>query len=311
MAPNYLAEPPQPAWRGKNGGLLRYSKHMVTSLVVMLKYAVIPFNARPEEPVPLPQPAHQPSAEQVAQCQAIFDEAEARRSRIEQKAQWAFAVVAFLVPFLASLLVFIFRDPSSASRSHIDSLFFLSLSAGLLLLSFFSAARALSIRSMEALHLAAVIDPASGQFRKYNAGFHAQGLLYCSVMNTAMNDHMAQLVRGAHVFAAGGLIFFLCGAMPAGLALANNQVPPTNVTIDGPVELSPSNLEVLSERVGRLVQTIAAEQGEARSSTQLTSLESQVATLNAEVAKLESLATQHTHAQSLKLRNSHHSRTKS
>ena len=253
----------------------------------MLKYALIPFNTRPEEPEAFPEPAAEPSEEQVKQCQTIFDETEARRSRIEQKAQWAFTVIAFLVPFLASLLAFIFHDLASAPRSHVISLVFLFLSAVLLLLSFFSAARALSIRTAETLHLAAVVDPATGQFSDYKKSRHAQGLLYCSVINTAMNDHVAQLVKGAHVFTASGVIFFLCGAMPTGFALIGHKQPPTEATIVGPVALSSSDLAALSGEIARLAQTPVPPWMKGASDEEVVALERRTANLEAGLAKLQ------------------------
>ena len=158
----------------------------------------------PYEPIPsqpekdIPEPSTEIPKSQLAQCQAIFEETQVRREHIEGKAQWTFAAIAILIPFHASASLFLILElPLEKGIGTI--LFVLLLFAALfLILSFLSAARALSVQPRQSLFIGAIIQD-DGTFRKYRRHFHARGLLYCASTNTAMNDHIAQFVKGAHV----------------------------------------------------------------------------------------------------------------
>lgn len=251
----------------------------------MLGDAITPFNLRPEEPTDLPQnPSVIPTEDHLKQCQSIFDDCEARRARIEQKAQWAFAVVAFLVPLLASVFVFIFRTTRMERAGLIVALAFLGSSASLLLLSFLSAARALSIRPTEVLYFDGVIDTSTGDFRPYDITRRAQGLLYCASINSAMNDHMAQLVKGAHLFAAFAVVAFSIGVIPAGLDLMGHAAAPSQTTIVGAVNVKSPELEALRAEVAEISTRLAANAAQTKERAEIPQLLARVAALDAEMA---------------------------
>ena len=98
-----------------------------------------------------------------------------------------FTAIAFLVPALASVLVFLIREPVFSVGASSPSLVILSVSGLLLILSFISALRGITIRPHESLYIHSVIDEEYGGFLKYKKKFHAQGLLSCAIMNTSMN----------------------------------------------------------------------------------------------------------------------------
>jgi predicted metal-dependent hydrolase len=45
-------------------------------------------------------------------------------------------------------------------------------------------------------------------------------------MNTAMNDHIAQFVKGAHILVASAVIALLAATVPAGFAFSNHTSSP-------------------------------------------------------------------------------------
>jgi hypothetical protein len=90
------------------------------------------------------------------------------------------------------------------------------LSAVCLLLGFISAIRAVGVKENQTLFLDSVLTE-DGQFRKYSEAFRARGLLYCASMNTAMNDHIAQFVKGAHILTAIAVLVLLAAAIPTSL----------------------------------------------------------------------------------------------
>lgn len=238
-----------------------------------------PYEPSPRPPAKdLPEQAGIPSEEQLAQCQAVFDQSEARRAHIEQKAQWAFTVIAFLVPSLASVLVFLLRDPAFQAGNNLIPLSLLSISAFLLFLSFLSAARALAIGQRESLFLGAILGE-SGAFRKYNRTLHAQGLLYCAINNQAQNDHLAEFVKGAHVLVALAVITFAAGAITTGVHMNAPHDRPIRAEVVGPVSLSPADLAGLRTDMGASAEAAASGVME----RQLKPLAAQMEALEAEV----------------------------
>jgi hypothetical protein len=246
----------------------------------------VSYESGPRDPAPLPENAGEATEEQLAQCQAIFDQSEARRAHIEQKAQWAFTVIAFLLPSLASVLVFLIRDPALQAANRTPSLVLLSVSACLLLLSFVSALRALAIRGSQILHLGAIIDGENGNFRNYDRAFHAQGLLYCATMNTATNDHIAQFVKGAHVLVAFAVVTFASGAVATGLQLTARPAPPIRAEVVGTVSLSPTDLSGLHSDIREVAAALATLATATSKESQMKLLADRVATLEAEVNTL-------------------------
>ena len=149
----------------------------------------------------------------------------------------------FLVPLLASLFVFIIsRATTSGTSIRVVAIGLLVISAVLLLLGFISAVRAVAVKTTETLYLHSVIDEA-GHFREYNNAFHARGLLYCAAMNEAMNDHLAQFVKGAHILTAAAVITLVVASVPTGVMLSSlPSSSPTQTKIVGPVDVSSPEL---------------------------------------------------------------------
>ena len=50
--------------------------------------------------------------------------------------------------------------------------------------------------------------------------FHAKGLLHCATMNAAVNDHIAQFVKGAYTLLAVAVIGFALGISIIGFDMA-------------------------------------------------------------------------------------------
>jgi hypothetical protein len=236
LTPEFTAPPIRSAWPRSEWHLLYILSNAVVGFVCMLVQPLIPYESKPREPEPLPvlsrtsseesgeesleqiaakssdEATGYPSEEQLNQCQTIFDDSEATRSHLEQKAQWAFAIIGFLMTSLASVILFLIRDHAVQTINPMP-LFLLSISACCLLLSFVSATRAIAIRGRQILGPQSVIDPDTGHFLKYDRAFHAQGLLYCATMNTSTNNHIADFVKCAHVLMGLAAITVSLGAV--------------------------------------------------------------------------------------------------
>lgn len=253
MNSQFVAKPPSHiGWRS----FPKHFKHLWQSVKYILWQIVVPFNPRPDEiePFPEPDPEIAVAESHVKQCQWIFDQAETRRANLEQKAQSTFALMLFLVPLLASFFVFVIGKGTTSTTLAL-TLVLTTLSAVFLLLAFVSAVRAVAVKGGETLFLNSVIHE-SGQFRKYSEGFHARGLLYCASMNTAMNDHIAQFVKGAHVLSAASVLLLLVAAIPTSSVFLRLPAPPTQTQIVGPVSLSFPELTALRDDVASLKQDV-------------------------------------------------------
>ena len=252
MTPRFIADPPLPV---KRGGWRNHLRQSVVRLGFIIWQIAIPFKSRPEEIDPFPTPAAEVADAQVEQSQWIFDQAEERRVHLEQKAQSTFGLMIFLVPLLASLFVFISsRAATSGATTRALATGLLVLSALFLLLGFVSAVRAVSVKGVEGLFLSSVIED-DGQFREYSKAFHARGLLYCAAMNQAMNDHLAQFVKGAHLLAAAAVIAMAIAAVPASMVLSDPSAP-AQTKIVGTVDVTSPELRAVRDDVAGLKQDI-------------------------------------------------------
>lgn len=184
----------------------------MTGFGYALLQPLIPYESGPTKPKKeLPEEGGHVTDEQLMLSQWIFDSSEARRAHIEQKAQWLFTSIAFLMPALGSVLVFLIRDPKFQTQGCSLSFGMLLAAASLLILCFIAASRAMAVRAREVLHMHAVVDAQTGIFHEYRKELHAQGLLYCATMNTATNDHIAQFVRSAQMLLTTAVVLFVLG----------------------------------------------------------------------------------------------------
>lgn len=247
---------------------------------------LISYESRPgESDKELPEETRDPTDEQLAQCQAIFDDCEARRAHIEQKAQWTFTAIAFLMPTLASILVFLIRDPAFGPVDYPLSFVFLLVSGCFLILSFVSALRAMKIRAREFLHIHSVIDKEDGTFLEYRKDFHAQGLLYCATMNTATNDHIAQFVKGAHILLVIAVICFASGVIITYFNMTAHMSSPIKTKVVETVSFSPDALSKLYSDIRKVA--VADRAAIARTENQMKLLSDRVVELEAEVNALQ------------------------
>jgi hypothetical protein len=144
----------------------------------------------------------------------------------------------FLVPLLASLFVFVIsKSPASHPALREFGIGLLAISGILLFLGFTAAVRAISVKTLETLFVHSVIDE-TGKFREYKKEFHARGLPYCAAMNEAMNDHIAQFVKGTHILTAAAVIALVVAAIPTSYVLSGLPSSPTETRIVGPVDVS-------------------------------------------------------------------------
>jgi hypothetical protein len=232
----------------------------------------VPFKFEPEPIDPFPElnPPDKVAEATVKQCQWIFDQSEQRRNQLEQKAQATFNLMLFLVPLLASTFVFVVGKTSLGYLRTL-TIALVCGAALFVLLGFISAIRAVGVKTSQTLSLTSVLND-EGRFRSYSEDFQAKGLLYCASMNTAMNDHLAQFVRGAHSMTATAVFLLILAALPTGLAARRQSAEPTSTRIVGPIEIAPN-------AVGPMVTGPCGDT--AKVAARIDALEDQVASMKA------------------------------
>ena len=284
MNSKFIAKPPQLVrW----GSLTNHLMRMFRRIGFIVWQIVVPFNSRPEEIEPFPEfdPTFTVTEKHVEQCQWIFDQAEERRVRLEEKAQSTFGLMVFLVPLLASLFVFIITR-GTTSRTLTFTLILVGMSGVCLLLAFVSAVRAVAIKEGETLFLSSVLTE-DGQFRKYSDAFRARGLLYCASMNTATNDHIAQFVKGAHILTAAAVLVLLLAALPTTLVFLRLPSSPVQTQIVGPVNVFTPELSALRADVTNLRGDIQKLSNGKVSQDEFKLLEEQVIRLDTKLSALQ------------------------
>lgn len=290
IIPQFTTNPPPPAWKGSRRALSKHVRLLVCSMARILWQTIIPFRHRPEEPQSTDVPGgHKIDDEQVDLCQAIFDQAEVRREHLEKKAQWSFTVVVFLTPLLASIFIFLLRNLPVSTMGYNIAIVPLVISGICLLLGFISIARAISIKERETLFLGAVIDPETRKFRKYNKIFRAKGLLYCAAMNTAMNDHIAQFVKGAHVFLAIAVIVLFFAAVPAGIAYTSHTSSPAQTSIAESVIVASAQFKALRRQIEEFEGVLARSEDNQIMRDQLQLLRDRITELDARLTAVEKM----------------------
>jgi hypothetical protein len=252
----------------------------------ILWQAVVPFDPFPEPPMVPPPAASEPSDEQVEQCQAIYDEVETSRADLEQKARATFSVVSFLAPLIATVFVFILSQTDAQTGGRMLTIVLVAASFVFLLLGFLSIVRAVSIRSREQLFLGAVIDFTNNQIRVYDKSFRMRGLLYCAAVNQAINDHIAQFVKGAHILTAVAVIILVVAALPASIALSNLPQRPTKMEISRPVEISSATLTPVRDAIATISDEVSTLRSELLAQQRWRELDDRISKIESELEKL-------------------------
>lgn len=270
-AASFVAALPLPLGQGvKPSGTPRSfsgeTTRILLSLFRMLLYAVRPFNPAPEAPALPPEVPWWLDEEEALQlCRDAFERIEQTREFLEVKARATFSICAILVPLIISAGEFVLVRP--ATRSWLTMA--LAYTSGFLtLLSFLSAARAAAVQERQDMALESIADPALNCFRRDGAASKARGFLYCSSINSAMNAHIAQLVKGAQVLGALAVILLTATALSAAVAAANSQPTPVLTKAAEPVPVQPISVRVDEAQFRQLLEqfetTAANEQALSR-----------------------------------------------
>ncbi len=257
MGQNYIAKPPLFIGKKSGGGWKKQTRRIFSGFWRIVWQTFVPFNPQPEPPDALPPPSVQIDEEQVAQCQWIFDQAEARGNQLEQKAQWTFALLLFLAPLVISVVVFLFREEAPSSISKRIAILLLGASVIFMIMAFISIMRAISVQARQTLFLGSVVNLDTGTFKRYDRSYHAQGLLYCASVNTAMNDHLAQFVKGAHMLTIVSVVTLLAATLPASMGYSSSLRAPTKSEIVGQVAISSADLVAIEGTVKKLRSDMA------------------------------------------------------
>jgi hypothetical protein len=254
---SFVARPPLLLGQGTQGPLRSQLKRLAEDFWRILWQPLVPFNPRPEPPDNPPSRRTIPD-QQLEQCKALYEGTEADRNFLEGKARATFSVITFLVPLLASAVVFLFAHTSVHTGSRTVALIFISISFAFLILGFISIVRAVSVQVRETLGLGSIINLQAGRLRQYDKIFHARGMLYCASVNAAMNGHIAQFVKGAHILTALAVIALLIAAMGS-ISLLPSDPGPAKTQIVGSVSIASPALSDLKTEIEKLRDSLASD----------------------------------------------------
>lgn len=75
-------------------------------------------------------------------------------------------------------------------------------------------------------------------------------------MKTAVNDHIAQFVKGAHVMSAAAVFVLLAAAIPASVSVSTATVALVQTKVVGTVEVSSIDMDSLRHDIATLKQEV-------------------------------------------------------
>jgi hypothetical protein len=282
--PPTYATKPLDTW-GSSGDSVRVELlRAIRGLRQIILYTITPRVARPQSPLDPPDPVGSLTEETLAQCKTIYDEVEAVRQHLDEKARSTFAVIAFLAPLLVAVFVFLFAHLKGGGVLEPLAIALALAAFSLLTLGFIGTARALAIQSREVLFLESVIDPTVPSIRPYDRTRHAKGLLYCASMNASINAHIAQCVRSAHVLTTLAVIVAIGAAVPATWLLMKRDEPITKAEIVKPVTVTYATESSINESVQQLSATLSAMQVELDQAEQAHAMEARLKACEAQAA---------------------------
>lgn len=245
------------------------------------------YQEQPDNPADFPEETNEPDDKQLEQCQLIFKQSEERRLHIEQKAQSLFSLIIFMAPALGSMFVFIYKDSPPIGTTGWIIIILIFMSFVLLALGFISVMRAISVKAHEILFIESVVDKKSGKFKEYSKAYHAQGLLYCASINTAINDHIAQFTKGAQVLMIFAAILSLIASILAGIAHSNRPPSAVKPEIFSAAGISPPNFKQMMDDVSILRTLAEAKNQDNTRDERYKSLDERLGRVEAELQKAQ------------------------
>lgn len=254
--PRSFSTKPLNAWgRTPNRSISQELWSAIKSLKEIVLYAIIPRVARPEPPNDPPDPINENKSvdkETLEQCKELYEQVEAVHDYLDEKARSTFGVIAFLAPLLIAAVTYLITRSSGSGFSLIFALSLGAIAFFLLVLGFISTVRALAVQGREILFLDTVIDPTVPTIRPYDITRHAQGLLYCTSVNAAFNEHISLCVRSAHVLTALAVITATLSAIPGLITLANQKEDSTKTEITTPISVKIDGTTTINDSINQI-----------------------------------------------------------
>jgi septal ring factor EnvC (AmiA/AmiB activator) len=106
-------------------------------------------------------------------------------------------------------------------------------------------------------------------------------------MNTAMNDHIAQFVKGSHILTASAVLVLLIAAIPASISFLDQSASPNRTSIVGSVSITSDDLAALSDHLSTLRAAVATLKTNDTTDTRIGTLEEKVEQLEATLRELK------------------------
>lgn len=198
---------------------------------------------------------------QLSVCKSIYDEANDRITKIDQKATAMLSAIAVFIPLMISALVLL------RTSSEVHVFFFVTgiISVISLTMAFVAVYRALSIRGFESMFLNVIVDKDTKKVKDISKGDYGKGLLYCASVNQALNDHRADFVRASQTLSMIAVFFLALSATPALYSMSSknktqevkNTGTNTSANIEADLRKLSLSLEIIANDLGALKEEVA------------------------------------------------------
>jgi len=248
----------------------------------LLLHAISRFETNPKGPSLTREfPQGQFDKPQLAFCSRLYDEANTRNDTLVEKAVRLLSLCAVISPLLISALVYSISAGSLTTWMLVLTIGFDLVAVAFVVLAFVVALRAVLVRTYDRPSHQAIVDVAKGEILSYSHDRHARLLLWCTLRNTATNDHIADFVRGGHLFLSAAIALGILGGVPA---VASMMKTPS-ISENSPSELVQSIVSLAENWSAIEQRTYTNQQGVEHLRNQIQSLERELSRLQHDIRK--------------------------
>ena len=223
-----MSQDPQLEYLGSKPQRLPYTKLLSAAYLKILlwkslhslRQPFLLFNSIPINPkdLPDPGPGASLSEEHLDFAKKSEMEANKRHEILEQKADKILGVLVFVTPLYLSVVTYVLH---LTDKTSVLTVVLFSLTGACVIAGFVAALRAAAIRYHQKLGIGAIFDASTGTWLPLPREKMVRGLMYCATWNEAINDHVADFVNAARLYAAIAMVSLVC----ASLTVLGSKVP--------------------------------------------------------------------------------------
>ncbi len=130
----------------------------------------------------------------------VYQSAEDRKNKLEDKAQKIFGIATFFIPIILGTIIYLLENYLLENFLNYAILTLIIISIVFYLLAMYGCLTAIRVREVQSPGLSLFIDPSTDQMLNTKKEQIAACLLFCSQHNQRMNDYIANYIKSSETF---------------------------------------------------------------------------------------------------------------